>query len=245
MEFAGPASIGVTSAEAAIRDGRIGYLALGDRHSTTDVGSTGRIWYAGAPEPTDYDEIASGNVLVVTLAPAGRPTVEVVRTGSWRFERPRFELDGGLGELRAWLDALPEKARTIVKLTLVGTIPLAVRTELDELLEHAGDLLGGLERWERHTELVVRPDDDDFADLALGGFAAVAHSRSSSASWPAPRAGRGPGEAPPDPARPLPRRRGADDRVRPGRRHDRGRPQRDRQVVHPGGDRPAHRLPRR
>ena len=61
MEFAGPASIGVTSAEAAIRDGRIGYLALGDRHSTTDVGSTGRIWYAGAPEPTDYDEIASGD----------------------------------------------------------------------------------------------------------------------------------------------------------------------------------------
>jgi hypothetical protein len=64
-----------------------------------------------------------------------------------------------------------------VKLTLVGTIPLAVRTELDELLEHAGDLLGGLERWERHTELVVRPDDDDFADLALGGFAAVALER--------------------------------------------------------------------
>ena len=45
------------------------YVALGDRHSTTNVGTTGRVYYAGAPEPTDYDETDPGNVLIATLAP--------------------------------------------------------------------------------------------------------------------------------------------------------------------------------
>ena len=44
------------------------YVALGDRHSTTEVGGTGRIWYSGAPEPTAYDEIDPGNVLIVDLS---------------------------------------------------------------------------------------------------------------------------------------------------------------------------------
>ena len=35
MDFAGPAAIRVATAEAALADGRIAYLALGDRHSTT------------------------------------------------------------------------------------------------------------------------------------------------------------------------------------------------------------------
>src|SRR5690348_4758658 len=41
--------------EDAVRSHRVSYIALGDRHSTTAVGDTGRIWYAGSPEPTAHD----------------------------------------------------------------------------------------------------------------------------------------------------------------------------------------------
>ncbi len=176
ISFDNPAAIRVAEAEAALADGRIAYLALGDRHSTTSIGSTGRIWYAGAPEPTDYDELDAGNALLVDLADDGRCEVARLRTGTWRFARERFDLDGpdGIEVLASWLDTLAPKDRTIVKLTLVGTVSLSANARLEALLEREGDLFGAIEQWERHTDLVVRPDDDDFADLELGGFAAEA-----------------------------------------------------------------------
>ncbi|MFO1540435.1 MAG: exonuclease SbcCD subunit D [Chloroflexota bacterium] len=174
-----PAIIRVGDAEAALADGRLAYIALGDRHSTTAVGRTGRIWYAGAPEPTDYDETDAGNALLVELADDGACRVERVETGTWRFVRERFDVDGpeGIEPLARFLAALPAKDRTIVKLTLVGTITLATDARLKDLLDTSGDLLGGLEQWARHTDIVVRPDDDDFSDLRLTGFAATAVDR--------------------------------------------------------------------
>lgn len=168
-----PAAIRLAAAEAAITDGRVAYIALGDRHSTTDVGSTGRIRYAGAPEPTDYDELDSGNMLLVEIGDDGACAVTKHPTGTWRFVRERFELEGqtGIDDLATWLDAQPAKDRTIIKLTLVGTIPLSADARLQELLDHYRDLFAAIEEWERHMDLVVRPDDDDFADLALTGFA--------------------------------------------------------------------------
>lgn len=176
ISFDNPAAIRVAEAEAALADGRISYLALGDRHSTTAIGASGRIWYAGAPEPTDYDELDAGNALLVELTDDGRCEVARQRTGTWRFARERFDLDGadGIDALGAWLDALAPKDRTIVKLTLVGTVSLSANARLEALLEHERDLFAAIEQWERHTDLVVRPDEDDFADLQLGGFAADA-----------------------------------------------------------------------
>lgn len=171
-----PAAIRVAAAEAALRDGRIAYLALGDRHSTTSVGRSGRIWYAGAPEPTDYDETDAGNALLVELRDDGGCEVVRRRTGTWLFARERFDLDGadGIDRLAGWLDGLAPKDRTIVKLTLVGTLSLASNARLEAVLDRQGDLFAAIERWQRHSELVVRPDDDDFADLRLTGFAAEA-----------------------------------------------------------------------
>ena len=168
-----PAAIRLAAAEAAITAGRVAYIALGDRHSTTEVGSSGRIRYAGAPEPTDYDELDPGNVLLVEIGDDGSCGVAKRPTATWRFARERFELDGptGIDDLAAWLDAQPAKDRTIIKLTLVGTISLSADARLQELLEHNRDLFAALEEWERHMDLVVRPDDDDFADLSLTGFA--------------------------------------------------------------------------
>ena len=64
--------------EAAIDRGAVHYVALGDKHSRMQVGTSGRIWYSGSPEVTNYDDIEPdpGHVLVVDVdeddpAPAG------------------------------------------------------------------------------------------------------------------------------------------------------------------------------
>jgi hypothetical protein len=72
-----------------------------------------------------------------------------------------------------FLEEISDKARTIVKLSLVGQLSLADMGRLEATLDHASDLLGALERWERRCDLVVLPDDDDFGGLGLSGFAAA------------------------------------------------------------------------
>ncbi|MBK5222080.1 MAG: exonuclease SbcCD subunit D [Acidimicrobiia bacterium] len=167
-----PALIGTVAAEATLASGCAHYVALGDRHSTTQVGTSGRIWYSGAPEPTDYDEVDPGNVLVVE-ASTTHIQVTPVALGTWRFVRRSVPLDSvaDIDQLGQWLDSLPGKARTIVKLSLVGTISLTASARLDEVLEHHSDLLGALEIWARHTDLVVLPDELDLDEFDLGGFA--------------------------------------------------------------------------
>jgi DNA repair exonuclease SbcCD nuclease subunit len=169
---ANPALVGVAGLEAAITAGRLHYVALGDRHSTTEVGRSGRVWYAGAPEATDYIEVDPGNVLLVDLQ-ATSCEVQPRRVGTWQFLQQRVELAGtaDIDLLAAFLDALPDKSRTIVKLALVGQLSLADKAALDRVLEHHTDLLAALEHWELHTDLVVLPADDDIDDLQLSGFA--------------------------------------------------------------------------
>ena len=182
---ANPALVRVAAAEAAIREGRAHYVALGDRHSTTSVGGTGRIWYSGAPEPTDFREQDPGNVLVVELDDTGAIEVTAHRVGTWRFVRHEAALTGeaDLDLLDAFLDGQSDKARTIVRLALVGQLSLAEKARLDGLLAHHGDLFASLEGWERRIDLVVLPADADFDDLDLQGFAgeAVADLRAQAA----------------------------------------------------------------
>jgi DNA repair exonuclease SbcCD nuclease subunit len=161
-------------------------VALGDRHSTTSVGRTGRIWYSGAPEPTDFREADPGNVLVVDLDDSGRVEVTPHRVSTWRFVRHEAEVAGeaDLDLLDGFLDAQPDKARTIVRLALVGQLSLAEKARLDALLAHHGDLFASLQGWERRIDLVVLPADADFEDLDLQGFAgeAVADLRARAAA---------------------------------------------------------------
>lgn len=164
-----PDRVAVTALEAALDDGRLNYVALGDRHSVTEVGDRGRIWYAGAPEPTDYDEVDPGQVLVVDLDPDGCE-VRAEPVATWRFKRPEpFHLsDDDIERVRAWLDRISDKPRTIVKLGFVGTVSLAGQAELDRLVESELEVFAAIERWERRTDLAVRLGDDD---LDLSGFA--------------------------------------------------------------------------
>jgi DNA repair exonuclease SbcCD nuclease subunit len=170
-----PARIILADAEEALDDQRIHFLALGDRHSTTDVGASGRVWYAGAPEPTDFTEVDAGRALVVDLADGGC-TVTPHAVGTWCFHDARFELNGSddLDALAAALDAHPHRERTILRVALQGTLTLTGKARLDGLLDAARAVFAGVDEWERHTDLAVVPDDADFADLDLAGFAAEA-----------------------------------------------------------------------
>ena len=168
-----PARVALATAETALAEGRIHFLGLGDRHSTTAVGASGRIWYPGAPEPTDFDEVDPGNVLVVEVD-EDHCTVTPHRVGAWHFVEHHRELTGGadVAALGAWFDALPVKERTVVRLTLVGALGLADDARLRQLLDHHGALLASLARWEKRSHLVVLPSDDDLGALDLHGFAA-------------------------------------------------------------------------
>jgi DNA repair exonuclease SbcCD nuclease subunit len=177
-EFHDPSTIRLAAAEAAIADGKVAYIALGDRHSTTRVGETGRIWYAGAPEPTAHDETDAGNVLLVELED-GACTVTPRPIGTWRFDAETVELDAASGPemLADRLDSLPAKDRSIVRLTLLGVVSLTQYTRIQQIIEEAREVFGSIEEWEPTSRLLVRPEDDDFADLGLSGFAKTAVAR--------------------------------------------------------------------
>lgn len=166
-----PALISLVKAEQAIQDGRIHYLALGDRHSVTDVGRTGRIWYSGTPLVTDYVENAPNQVLLVQIS-GNSISVEERQVGSWRFYAERFEVNGpeDVDTVARWFNELEDKRQSVVKLSFVGTVDLATKTRLDDLLEDNRALVAALETWERRTDLVVRPTDADFADMGFTGF---------------------------------------------------------------------------
>lgn len=172
-----PGHISLERLEGRIEAGVIHYVALGDRHSTTDVGDTGRVWYSGAPEPTDFTETEPGNVLVVDLDRNGA-YVERRSVGTWRFERRDWDLgtDVDIDALGDWLESAGSKDRSILRATLQGQVSVAQKARLDEMLDHYRDLLGGLEFREGDSPLVVMPDDADLDDFGLSGYALEALS---------------------------------------------------------------------
>ena len=167
-----PKAIVLDRLEERISAGLIHYVALGDRHSTTNVGTTGRVYYSGAPEATDYDETDPGNVLIVDLR-ADRVDIVVKHLGKWRFLRSDWQMssDKDIEALEEWLSSLEGKDRTIVKVSIVGQVSVAQKARLDELLERHADLFAAIETWESHSDLVVIADDADLDHFGLSGFA--------------------------------------------------------------------------
>lgn len=175
------AAIRMAAVTAALECSAVHYVALGDRHSRTEVGGSGRVWYSGSPEVTNYDhrELDSGHVLLIDMDlddPAHPVTVEPHTVGTWRFLTIAADLnnDSDIAALDARLEALPGKDRTVVQLALKGTVTVTEQAELDLCIEKYLRLFAGLDNWERHTELAVMPADEEFDNLGIGGFAADA-----------------------------------------------------------------------
>lgn len=176
-----PALIGSAVIEEALARGIVHYVALGDKHSRTEVGGSGRFFYSGSPEVTNFADIEPdpGHVLVVdidTTDPRRPVTVSPHRVGRWRFHTVRRRVDtaADINALADELDRLPDKDRTVVRWALTGTLTVTDRAALDDCLERYSRLLASLEPWDRHTDLAVLPADGEFDELGLGGFAAAA-----------------------------------------------------------------------
>lgn len=176
-----PSLIRLGNVEKALLDNVIHYVALGDKHSLTQVGDTGRVWYPGSPEVTNYDDVEArpGHVLIVDVDESDpqRPvTVEPRRIGRWRFVTLHNQVDTSrcIADLDLNLDLMPDKDRTVVRLALTGSLTVTDRAALDACLDRYSRLFAWLGRWERHTDLAVVPADGEFDDLGIGGFAASA-----------------------------------------------------------------------
>ncbi|OBS00032.1 DNA repair exonuclease [Mycobacterium gordonae] len=176
-----PSLIRLGNVEKALSDNVIHYVALGDKHSLTQVGDTGRVWYPGSPEVTNYDDVEArpGHVLIVDVDESDpqRPvTVEPRRIGRWRFVTLHNQVDTSrcIADLDLNLDLMPDKDRTVVRLALTGSLTVTDRAALDACLDRYSRLFAWLGRWERHTDLAVVPADGEFDDLGIGGFAASA-----------------------------------------------------------------------
>lgn len=187
-----PATIGTAAVEQALADGRLHYLALGDRHSTTPIGDSGAIWYSGTPEVTDFRERRPGEVLVVDVDPAALEPVRVTghRVGSWRFEVLERELLDArdVEALDADLDRRPDKNRTVVRLVLRGVLDLPAHERLGQVLERHGQLFAALHTWDRAGDLRLRPDATAVPGWGLSGFVAGAAAEIADSS----RTGGGP-----------------------------------------------------
>ena len=176
-----PSLIRLAPVEAALARGAVHYVALGDKHSRMKVGSSGRVWYSGSPEVTNYDDIESdpGHVLVVDIDeadPRREVRVSSERVGRWRFVTLRRSVDNDrdVADLDINLDLLDDKERTVVRLALTGSLTVTDKAALDACLDKYARLFAALTLWERHTEIAVLPADGEFDDLGIGGFAAAA-----------------------------------------------------------------------
>jgi len=172
--------IGLEALHSAVIRGAVHYVALGDKHSRTEVGESGRVWYSGAPEVTNYDDVEHdpGHVLVVDIDddPARSVTVTPRRVGRWRFVTLRRAVDSNrdIADLDINLDGLLDKDRTVVRVALTGSLSVTDRAGLDACLDKYARLFASLRIWQRHSNIAVVPEDGEFGDLGLSGFAAAA-----------------------------------------------------------------------
>jgi hypothetical protein len=176
------ASIALAPLEQELLAGRLHYVALGDRHSRTSVGSTDAVWYSGAIDVTSHREESPGDVLVVDVEPGRAPIVTPHHVGTWAFRTLWQELTGAsdVTALAGELAALPDKDRTVVRLALHGVLGVADHAALTDLLEEQGAVFAALHLWDRHTTLRATADDAELQGFGLGGFlgAAVEEMRS-------------------------------------------------------------------
>lgn len=180
-------AIDLANAEDNIRQGTIDYLALGDTHSTMELGSTGAVWFSGSPETTDFKhlpggggEADSGNALVVSIEKEGtsRASVQVVKEpiGQWVFESIEADINSeeDIQRFVQQLKDYPDKHRTVIKYGLRGTINIKAQRILDAAIEDLEPVFASLKPRPRVMDLHLAPEADELENLGLTGFAASA-----------------------------------------------------------------------
>jgi len=168
-----PEVINLECAERAIQEGKFHYLGLGDRHSVTEVGNTGRVHYSGAPVATAFDETDPNKALQVELVLNGDCRVEPIEVGAWAYIAQERAMNGpeDLAAFEKWLNEIPNKERTVIKVGFQGSINLATAAALDEIMESKAELFASLRQRARTTDLAIVPDELDQDSVSLTGYA--------------------------------------------------------------------------
>ena len=111
------------------------YLAIGDTHGYRLVQSDPPVVYPGAPEPTAFDEVDPGHVVLVSFPRTrGRPLLRKQSVARWRW---RAETIGDLPTLRAL--AAEDLRSTVLRLSFDLEVDLREHVEVERIL---GDLAG-------------------------------------------------------------------------------------------------------
>jgi DNA repair exonuclease SbcCD nuclease subunit len=158
-----PNPVALNRAERA----RLDYLALGDWHGHLQVSE--RTWYSGTPEPDRFRLNEPGYVLDVKIESAGTaPSVEAVAVGKYRWMRRAVEIMPGGAEGIRHAFGETEAERLVLRLHLQGTIDLATRASLDEVI---GDLRARVIHLEvDEAGLTAEPTEDDLDGIDTAGF---------------------------------------------------------------------------
>ena len=122
------------------------YLAIGDTHAFREVerDANAPTIYPGAPEATNFGERDTGNVAVVffPLDRARPPLVRKERVGSWKW---RDETCNSMSQLRLLAEE-SDLAKTVLRLKLDMTVPLADYDEAERILASLGGSLAAIPR---------------------------------------------------------------------------------------------------
>jgi hypothetical protein len=159
------------------KEARLDYLALGDWHGQRQIGE--RCWYAGTPEPDDFDQ-EDGAVLLVEIAAAGAPpAIRPLPSARHRWVRQRETLHGAdhIAVLDQRIRALaPDAARLLVDLVVEGTLSLADRALFDQRIDRS--LRAALCHLRLDAErLYLAPSKHDFDTIPKAGFVRAAAAR--------------------------------------------------------------------
>lgn len=159
------------------KEALLDYLALGDWHGQRQIGP--RCWYAGTPEPDDFDQ-EDGAVLLVEIAgPGALPTVQPLPTARYRWVRQRETLHGAadIAVLDERIRALaPDTARLLLDLVVEGTLSLADRALFAQRIDRS--LRAALCHLKLDDErLYLSPSPHDLDAIARGGFVRAAAAR--------------------------------------------------------------------
>lgn len=147
------------------------YLALGDWHGTCQVND--RAWYSGTPEPDRFKDNNPGNVLLVEIGgPKAAPKVEPIPVAhySWLNREARMFSLEDLTSLESSLESVVHPDRTLMRLTLQGSLNLESHTRLGKLTDRARERFFHL-RLEGEGVLAT-PSDEEIAAMSSDAIVA-------------------------------------------------------------------------
>jgi DNA repair exonuclease SbcCD nuclease subunit len=152
------------------------YLALGDWHSVREVAT--RTWYAGTPEPDNFDQESGAALVVDVPGPGVVPVVERVCVSRYHWHKVSVNLHSpnALQQMKAAVSPLCARLSTaVIDLSLAGAISLADRNSVE--LELANLEAGCQVLRSHYDQLLEEPTEADLDDLGRQGFIASVVSR--------------------------------------------------------------------